>query len=310
MSDTESDSDLQELLCAPGVYKEIKFPKSSINNKPLLKNVLRQISKSFPWIERLDIVTEPALPPKDTDLENDFNKIDPNDDFKREALFYRVAQAAVLKAIPRLHELGIPTKRPSDYFAEMIKSDAHMAKVVREQIVVNKKRLEMRERARQLREQRKFGKQQQKEILEARRLEKKKHMEALKAAKKRPGGKEQAQVLEELLQSGSKQSKGKHSHDGGGKNQDRKYFRPSEYAKRRKINYRRAYKNQKYGFGGQKKRSKRNDAQSICTTSNDGVSVLTHTASASRIKLLNRRMQKTRRLNAQRQRKRMSATKI
>lgn len=53
--------------------------------------------------------------------------------------------------------------------------------------MVSKKRLELRERARQLREQRKFGKQQQKEILEARRLEKKKHMEALKAAKKRLG---------------------------------------------------------------------------------------------------------------------------
>ncbi len=58
---------------------------------------------------------------------------------------------------------------------------------MREHIVVNKKRLELRERARQLREQRKFGKQQQKEILEARRIEKKKHMDTLKAAKKRPG---------------------------------------------------------------------------------------------------------------------------
>lgn len=47
--------------------------------------------------------------------------------------------------------------------------------------------MELREKARQLREQRKFGKQQQKEILEARRIEKKKHMEALKVAKKGRG---------------------------------------------------------------------------------------------------------------------------
>lgn len=40
-----------------------------------------------------------------------------------------MAQAAVLVAIPKLHELDIPTKRPNDYFAEMIKSDAHMVKV-------------------------------------------------------------------------------------------------------------------------------------------------------------------------------------
>ncbi|EUB56392.1 putative rRNA-processing protein EBP2 [Echinococcus granulosus] len=309
MSDTESESELQELLSVPGVYKEIEVPRASINNKPLINNILRQISKSFPWIERLDVVTVPAPPPKDTDLENDFAKVDPNDDFKREALFYRVAQAAVLEAIPKLHELGIPTKRPNDYFAEMIKSDSHMAKV-REHIVVSKKRLEMRERARQLREQRKFGKQQQKEILEARRLEKKKHMQTLKAAKKRLGGKEQAQLLEEFLRSDSKQSKGKPSRGGNEATLDRKYFRPAEYAKRRKINHRRAYKNQKYGFGGQKKRSKRNDAQSIRTTAKDEVSVLTHTASAERIKRLGRLMQKTRRRNAQRQRKRASANKI
>ena len=42
---------------------------------------------------------------------------------------YRIAQAAVLEALPKLHELEIPTKRPTDFFAEMIKSDAHMAKV-------------------------------------------------------------------------------------------------------------------------------------------------------------------------------------
>lgn len=45
------------------------------------------------------------------------------------AYSYRVAQSAVLEAIPKLHDLGIPTKRPNDYFAEMIKSDAHMTKV-------------------------------------------------------------------------------------------------------------------------------------------------------------------------------------
>ncbi|KAL5103730.1 putative rRNA-processing protein EBP2 [Taenia crassiceps] len=309
MSDTESESELHELLHAPGVYREIEVPRTSINNKPLINNTLRQLRKLFPWIERLDIVTEPAPPPKDTDLENDFDKVDPNDDFKREALFYRVAQAAVLEAIPRLHELEVPTKRPSDYFAEMIKSDVHMAKV-REHIVVSKKRLELRERARQLREQRKFGKQQQKEILEARRLEKKKHMEALKAAKKRPGGRAQVQLLEEFLQNDAKPTKAKSSRGANEANQDRKYFRPTEYAKRRKINHRRAYKNQKYGFGGQKKRSKRNDALSNRITAKDGVSVLTHTASAARIKRLNKKMQKTRRRNAQRQRKRISTVKI
>lgn len=42
---------------------------------------------------------------------------------------YRLAQSAVLEGIPKLHKEGIPTKRPDDYFAQMVKSDVHMKKV-------------------------------------------------------------------------------------------------------------------------------------------------------------------------------------
>lgn len=35
----------------------------------------------------------------------------------------------MLIAIPQLHALDVPTKRPSDYFAEMVKTDDHMTKV-------------------------------------------------------------------------------------------------------------------------------------------------------------------------------------
>lgn len=50
-------------------------------------------------------------------------------EFKRETNFHRQAQAAVLEGLARLKALGIPTKRPDDYFAEMAKSDSHMQKV-------------------------------------------------------------------------------------------------------------------------------------------------------------------------------------
>merc|ERR1712013_951991 len=52
-----------------------------------------------------------------------------HNDFKREMLFYRQAQAAVLEAIPRLHSMNIRTKRPEDYFAQMAKTDDHMNKI-------------------------------------------------------------------------------------------------------------------------------------------------------------------------------------
>jgi len=61
--------------------------------------------------------------------------LDPTvDDFKRELLFHRQAQAAVTHALPKLKALGVKTRRPEDYFAEMAKSDSHMQKVSRLQI--------------------------------------------------------------------------------------------------------------------------------------------------------------------------------
>lgn len=52
-----------------------------------------------------------------------------HNDFMREMTFYRQAQATVLEGFSKLEELGLPTVRPSDYFAEMAKSDDHMQKV-------------------------------------------------------------------------------------------------------------------------------------------------------------------------------------
>lgn len=39
------------------------------------------------------------------------------------------AQAAVAIGLEKLQELDIPTLRPLDYFAEMVKTDDHMRKV-------------------------------------------------------------------------------------------------------------------------------------------------------------------------------------
>lgn len=52
-----------------------------------------------------------------------------HNDFMREMNFYRQAQATVLEGFCKLEDLGLPTVRPSDYFAEMAKSDDHMQKV-------------------------------------------------------------------------------------------------------------------------------------------------------------------------------------
>ena len=48
---------------------------------------------------------------------------------------YRLAQAAVNIALPKLKKLDVATRRPDDYFAEMVKTDDHMQRVgVRQEI--------------------------------------------------------------------------------------------------------------------------------------------------------------------------------
>ena len=68
-----------------------------------------------------------------------------------------MAQLAVLEVIPRLHSMGIPTRRPEDYFAQMAKSDSHMQRI-REKLVKKKAEVEVRNRARQLRQMKKESK--------------------------------------------------------------------------------------------------------------------------------------------------------
>lgn len=42
---------------------------------------------------------------------------------------YQQAQSAVVIGLRKLEELEVPTTRPDDYFAEMVKTDDHMRKV-------------------------------------------------------------------------------------------------------------------------------------------------------------------------------------
>merc|ERR1712061_762322 len=118
--------------------------KVAKNNVPALKQKLAELQRNLPWIETLDLVNKPAPLAPELAMKEDLHgkerqkqlKTDKasvsldedvvHNDFKREMMFYRQAQAAVLEAIPRLHSLGIATKRPTDYFAQMSMTDDHM----------------------------------------------------------------------------------------------------------------------------------------------------------------------------------------
>eukprot|EP00745_Piridium_sociabile_P022375 TRINITY_DN34947_c1_g1_i5.p2 TRINITY_DN34947_c1_g1~~TRINITY_DN34947_c1_g1_i5.p2 ORF type:complete len:223 (+),score=79.68 TRINITY_DN34947_c1_g1_i5:50-718(+) len=155
---------------------------------------------------------------------------DVDDDFKLEMSFYDQAQAARLYAVPKLQALGIPTSRPPDFFAEMAKPDHHMKKI-REKLMAKKVGMERSEQAKKLRQAKKYGKKVQQEVTLKRQQEKKALGDAVKKHRK---GK--ANNLEEILEGGNKKPQ---------------------------TNKKRQLKDRKFGFGGQKKRGKRNTKESL-----------------------------------------------
>lgn len=238
----DSDEELQ-IAFAKGKLKTglnlaLPPPRQVINNVSGMKQKLDELKQNLDWVERLDVTNDPISAPGGTSTaEEDLA----NNDFQRELRFYRQAQASVLVGLTKLHKLGIKTKRPEDYFAEMAKTDVHMKKV-REKLLEKQQGMEQREKAQKLRELRKYGKKVQQDVLQKRQKEKREMLDAVK--KYRKGQKNKLDFLDEI--------EGKNKGKGQGQQKDKPH----------QPNKKRQYKNQKYGFGGQKKRSKQNTKES------------------------------------------------
>ncbi|TKS74246.1 putative rRNA-processing protein EBP2 [Collichthys lucidus] len=246
-----SDNELQEAfakgLLKPGMNVLLDKPKKFVNNTEGLKQCLADLRKELPWAERLDLTNLPAedVISKAEGKVPSVTKGDVNadDDFQREMFFYRQAQAAVLEALPLLNKHGVATKRPDDYFAEMAKSDQHMQKI-RKKLISKQLILEKSEKAKKLREQRKFGKKVQVEVIQKRQKEKKAMMSAVKKYQK--GMTDKLDFLE-----GDKKPGGKDASQG-----------PKKALNKKGNNAKRKYKDQKFGFGGKKSGKKWNTKES------------------------------------------------
>ncbi|CAH2232447.1 jg19380 [Pararge aegeria aegeria] len=263
-TDVDSDEELQEAfakgLLKPGLNEEIeKVQKRYVNNVADLRAKLKEFELKLPWLETVDLVTTVAPMAPDIALQMQQtaqrrknvvenikgNKLyDPTEDpvlneFKRENLIHRQAQAAVVDGIKRLQELNIPTKRPDDYFAEMAKSDDHMQKV-RKNLMSKQAAQARTEKVRQLRDQKKMAKRVQIDAKLKQAADKKQMLEQLKRVRK--GKSTDLDFLED--------NKGKNANKGNPKNA------------KVKVNKRRAMKDSKFGFGGKKKGSKLNTRES------------------------------------------------
>lgn len=229
------------------------------------------------WIERLDLVNEPAKVTPDLqrqygDLELKRNRSGEVDaetedsaqhDFKREMLFYRQAQATVIEGLRRLQTAyGIKqTARPADYFAEMVKSDEQMQKV-REQLQAKQNSLQASEKAKRQRDLKKFGKKVQQEVTLKRQAEKREMLAKISSYKK---GKEGSNL--DFLEDEKEATKGKGKGKGGPKGSQAPPNSNKPGMKMKKSNKKAQYKEARYGYGGQKKRSKYNTADSAANIS-------------------------------------------
>lgn len=260
-SDRELQIAFESGLLKPGLNIPVDERPKPVTNIAGLKACLEELKKELPWEERLEMCEEPTRAPQALDDMNISNGADDvHDDFKREMLFYCQAQAAVMAGIPRLRLAGIPTRRPEDYFAEMAKSDLHMKKV-REKLLSKQIAIERSEKAKKMRELRKYGKKVQQEVLLKRQKEKKDMMDAVK--KFRQGKNSRLDFLEEE----------KLARKPNNNNENKKTFQPG---KKRKG------KNDKFGYGGQKKRMKSNTADSAASM--DDFSVKKHNSAPSKFK--------------------------
>ncbi|KAG8470758.1 hypothetical protein KFE25_009179 [Diacronema lutheri] len=125
-------------------------PYKEVNNTAALTQRLDEMLADNPSNEFRDTLCIVTTEPIQLD--------DMDDDLKRELAFYTNAMQAVQAAQAKLDELGVPHQRPDDYFAEMVKTDAHMARVKTKLIKQQTDAKEAEER-RKARDNKKFGKQ-------------------------------------------------------------------------------------------------------------------------------------------------------
>ena len=121
------------------------------------KDATLEINEPAQWVERMALTAVKPLP----------SDLAPDDDPKREEVFIQHTMLSVAKGLQMLDAAKVPWKRPADYYAEMYKTDVQMSRI-RESIDKTKKQAEEKAHRRAMKDQKKFGKEVQAEVLRQR----------------------------------------------------------------------------------------------------------------------------------------------
>lgn len=208
------------------------------------------------WIETLVV-------PYDKSIQEEVGTENADDDLKRELAFYKQALHTATQGKQLASQSSLPFSRPSDFFAEMVKSDEHMERV-RQRILDERAGLKASEEARKQRELKKFGKKVQVEKHLERQRSKRDFEEKVKGLKrKRNGGLDGAEGdddgaddfdvrLESAMAAESR----------GGRDQARSASRGGRDGRGGGPRMKRDVRDAKYGFGGKKRHAKENTRES------------------------------------------------
>jgi rRNA-processing protein EBP2 len=153
----------------------IPHQRLTINNTTALSTALKRIAlplSTLAFSEHQSLTTPSAISIPDV-----------SDDLTRELAFYSQSLEAVKIAREILKKEGAPFSRPTDYFAEMVKADEHMAKI-KGKLIEEAASKKASAEARKQRDLKKFGKQVQVAKAQERDKEKKATMDKIKTLKR------------------------------------------------------------------------------------------------------------------------------
>lgn len=216
-------------------------------NKALVAKTLELEAekKDVPWLESFDVITTQPLP---FSKHNGGNPLHVHDDLKREVSFYNVALEAVQLAKQKCYEAKVPFTRPDDFFAEMVKSDEHMAKI-KDRLIFESKKIAAFGQRKANREQKLRAKEARSKKLQEKAKYKKDNLKAVDNWAK--------SAASNRLADGKVR-------DG----EDQQYLQSLEQRQYGKPNQKRENMNKKYGFGGKRGHFKQMDQKTINDMSN------------------------------------------
>jgi len=112
-NDNDSELEIPSINMEPELSEKLNSIKNDIQKFYDAKN------KKIDFLEFPINISESSIP----------QNLNPDDDIKRELIFYNIAKENAIKGMIKLKQLGEKLNRPDDYFVEMLKSDEQMMKV-------------------------------------------------------------------------------------------------------------------------------------------------------------------------------------